>query len=93
MKSAWVFEAIYTKWPKKTSSPEMLKTIGKACISALAKKNVPLKTLRLGENPYKTLGNRWFPATGTGTGIEPLVCTKEITLGAPCENVGFPWFS
>ena len=22
-----------------------------------------------------------------------LVRIKEITLGAPCENVGFPWFS
>ena len=76
---------------KKTSSPEMLKTSGKTCISALAKKIVPLEILRLGGNPYKPLGNRWFHATGSGTRIEPLVCTKEIALGAPCKNVGFPW--
>ena len=93
MKSTCIFEAIYNKSAKKTPSPEKLKTIGKTCIPASAKKNYHLNTLRLRENPYKTLGNRWFPATAAGTGNDPHVCTKEITLGAPCENVGFPWFS
>ena len=78
---------------KKTTSPEMLQNHWENMHFRLGQKNYLLEILRLGENPYKTLGNQWFPATETWTAIEPLVCTKEITLGAPCENVGFPWFS
>ena len=67
MKSAWVFEAIYIKWPKIQDRQECSKTIGKTCISASAKNPGALEILRLGGNPYKTLGKRWFHATETGT--------------------------
>ena len=82
-----------TNGQNKLPRQECSKTIGKTCISASAKNPGALEILRLGGNPYKTLGKRWFHATETGTWIEPLVCSKDITLGAPCGNIGIPWFS
>ena len=38
MKSAWVLEASYIDWPKKTASPEMPQNHCKTCIFAPAKK-------------------------------------------------------
>ena len=58
MESAWVFEVVYNKWPKKTTSSEMLQSHWENMHFRLGQKNYLLEILWLGENRYKTLGNQ-----------------------------------
>ena len=77
---------------KKLPRQKCFKTIGKTCISASAKKNYLLETLRLGGNPYETIGNQWLPAAGNRDGNWPPRARQAGDRGAPWENVSFPWF-